>query len=154
MDRNASPGNLSQPSLASMWGRTRNALWKGFLSFSLGSDHKKAPRWWAQTTHLHLIWVPWAGSVPSITVTPECILQSHQNTDKERLFKNFFDSHLPMPKSLADCQQIYCPMSINLILFALTYQTYYPTTAQATFSFCLTTHRAVSLCSSFSLADP
>lgn len=90
MDRDAPHGNLSQSPSTSMWRWTRNTLCKGFLSLLLNSDHKKAPRWWAQTIHLHFIWVPLAGSVPSITVMPECILRSHQNTDKEGLFQELF----------------------------------------------------------------
>lgn len=46
---------------------------------------------------LHPTYPPLAGSVPSIVVTPECILQSHQNTDKEGLFKSLLDSHSQCP---------------------------------------------------------
>lgn len=41
--------------------------------------------------------------------------------------KSFFDSHLPMSKSLLDYQRVRYPVPI--ILFALTYQMYYLTTA-------------------------
>lgn len=46
---------------------------------------------------LYPIYPPLAGSVPSIVVTPECILQSHQNTDEEGLFKSLLDSHSQCP---------------------------------------------------------
>lgn len=102
----------------------------------------------------HFILVPLAGWVPSITVTPERALQSHQDTDKEGLSQSFFDSPFTMPTSLLISQWVPCPAPIALTLFTLTYQIYYLTTARATFSFYLMAHCTISPRRLFSQADP
>lgn len=75
--------NLSLSPLSSTWGWTQNALWKGFLLLSLGSD-KKVHKWWVQSIHLHF-------PIPYIQLWQDqsCPSSLHQNTDKEGLYKSF-----------------------------------------------------------------
>lgn len=154
-DRDAPQGNLSQSHVASVWGWTRNALWKGLLTFSLGSDHKKVPRWRAQTISLHFIsQIPTVGRFGPIH---HCHTRVHPTVPPEYRYggivEELFWLILATSKSFLDSQWVDCPVLINLVLFAFTYQTYHLTTAWATFSFCLMTHSAVCLSSTFSLID-